>query len=143
MKEAVFPLAMFLAYFPEFDDESKYTKASVQSAGLRAMMHITPSAEGMPFVGKYREYGLFLMTAHIATLAKMDDGESGGVAGRPFKSTVGSVSVESTKPNSFVADDWNFWLSLTNYGAELLALLDTQAQGIFLNTPNDTVRDLL
>lgn len=111
-------------------------------------MHVTPDAEGMPMVGPYREYALFLMTGHIITLDKMSQNESGadnnyGVAGVPFKATVGSVSIESTKPNSFQSDDWNYWLSQTSYGRELLAYLDTQAQAIFLNTPCDTVRDLI
>lgn len=143
MNDKVFPLDLFLANFPEFDDETKYKKAKVQGCGLRAMMHITPSAEGMPFFGKYREYGLFLMTAHILAIDEMSGDDSGGLGGMPFKSTVGSVSVESTKPNSFVADDWNFWLSQSRYGRELLALLDVHSPAIFLNTPNDTVRDLL
>lgn len=137
-----FPLEDFLARFPEFDDATSYPVAAVQNSGIRAMMHITPSAEGMPFYGPYREYGLFLMTAHIITLDRQTE-DSGGLGGTPFRATIGSVTVENTKQNSFHSDDWNYWLNQTKYGRELLALLDTQAQGIFLNTCNDTVRDLL
>ena len=146
MRPLAFPIEDFLARFPEFDDEEKYKQSEINNFGQRAMMHITPDAEGMPMVGPYREYGLFLMTAHMITLAK--DGDSGdsigyGLAGVPFKATVGSVSIENTKPNSFQSDDFNYWLSQTAYGRELLAYLDTQAQAIFLNTCNDSVRDLL
>lgn len=148
LRPFAFPIDSFLARFPEFDNEAEYPKTFVSNCGQRASMHVTPDAEGMPMVGPYREYALFLMTGHIITLAKMNESENGednnyGVAGVPFKATVGSVSIEATKPNSFQSDDWNYWLSQTTYGRELLAYLDTQAQAIFLNTPNDTVRDLV
>ena len=92
-------------------------------------------------VGPYREYALFLMTAHLITLDAQDDTDDPGssLAGTPFKATVGSVSVENTKPNSFTVDDWNYWLNQTKYGRELLAYLDTQcAPGIFINTTCDS-----
>lgn len=148
MQPFAFPLDSFLARFPEFDDEQKYSHAFVSNCGYRASMHVTPSAEGMPLVGRYREYALFLVTAHIITLDKNDAnniGEDGnyGVAGVPFKATVGSVQIESTKPNSFQSDDWNYWLSQTKYGREYLAFMDTQAPAIFPNTPQDSVRDLM
>lgn len=140
---SVFPLDDFLARFSEFSDETVYRRYDVQNAGQRAMMHITPQAQDMPMTGPYREYGLFLMTAHLITLDKESGNAEGGMAGTPFKATIGSVTVESTKPNSFTSDDWNYWLNQTKYGRELLAFLDTQALAIFLNTPDDTVRDLL
>ena len=141
-----FPLDSFLGRFPEFANEDVYPMAKVQNCGDRAMMHITPSQMEMPMHGFYREYALFLMTAHLITLDAQDDTDDPGssLAGTPFKATVGSVSIEATKPNSFNSDDWNYWLNQTKYGRELLAYLDTQcAPGIFINTPCDSVRDLI
>lgn len=148
-----FPIDDFLARFPEFDDLSKdpvpnplkYPHDRIIAAGQRAMMHITPPACGMPMVGPYREYALFLMTAHLIELDDLDDnGDNPTTAGTPFKATVGTVSVENTKQNSFNSDDWNYWLNQTKHGRELLAYLDVQAPcGIFLNTCDDSVRDLL
>ena len=141
-----FPLDSFLGRFPEFANEDVYPIAKVQNCGDRAMLHITPSQMGMPMHGFYREYALFLMTAHLITLDAQDDTDDPGssLAGTPFKATVGSVSIEATKPNSFNSDDWNYWLNQTKYGRELLAYLDTQcAPGIFINTPCDSVRDLI
>lgn len=143
---AAFPLDTFLARFPEFSNEELYPLSKVQNCGDRAMMHITPSAMDMPLVGVYREYALFLMAAHLLTLDSQDDaGDPGSsMAGTPFKAMVGSVSVENTKPNSFTVDDWNYWLNQTKYGRELLAYLDTHSTpGVFLNTPCDSVRDLI
>ena len=137
-----FPLDDFLMRFPEFDNETTYPRATVENCGQRAMMHITPDAEGMPLNGHYREYGLFLMTAHLITLDAQ--GDDGSTAGTPYKSTIGSVSIETTKQNTFMTDDWNYWLNLTKYGRELLAYLELQsAGGIFLNDENDSVRDLV
>ena len=142
-----FPVDNFLARFTEFDDQEKYPYSFIQNCGDRAMMHITPDAFGMPMNGPYREYALFLMAAHLIVIDKKDEEEDGaagsGMAGTPFKATVGSVAVESTKPNTFTQDDWTYWLNQTKYGRELLAYLDTQATAIFLNTPDDSVRDLI
>lgn len=142
----IFDLPMFLAYFPEFADEAVWKPTVVQSAGYRAMRHITTSAGGMPLIGEDRDYAQFLMAGHLLVLDKQDE-DSGvsdgvGMAGTPFKATVGSVQVENTKPNSFQSDDWNYWLNQTKYGRELLAFLDVHAPGIFLATQQDSVRDL-
>lgn len=145
-----FPVDEFLYRFPCFavlkdDGTDKYAKTYLIETGTRAMMHITPPAPGMPMVGPYREYALFLMTAHLIELDDADDnGDNPTTAGTPFKATVGSVSIENTKQNSFMSDDWNYWLNQTKHGRELLAFLDVQAPcGVYLNTPCDSVRDLI
>lgn len=147
---SVFPVEDFLYRLPCFavkkeDGTPKYEQSYILEVGTRAMMHITPSAFGMPMVGPYREYALFLMTAHLIELDDLDDnGENPTTAGTPFKATVGSVTIENTKQNSFMSDDWNYWLNQTKHGRELLAFLDVQAPcGVFLNTCNDSVRDLI
>lgn len=142
MHDIPFPLEDFLARFKEFDN-ADHKRSDVQNYGERAMMHITPPAEGMPFIGKYRMYGVFLMTAHLIALDDENGNDGNGLAGTPIKATVGSVTVETTKQNSFTNDDWNYWLNQTKYGRELLALLETQAPAIFLNTERDSVRDLI
>lgn len=141
-----FDLPTFLAAFPEFDDEAKWKKTVLQSAGYRASMHLSVSAVGMPLQGEQREYARFLVAAHILTLAKMNedngDDSGAGMPGMPFKATIGSVQVENTKPNTFTSDDWTFWYSQTLYGREYLALLDSVVQGVYLATQSDSVRDL-
>ena len=144
-----FPLEEFLARFPAFSNTEVYPTAFMQNCGMRAMLHITEDRPGMPMRGPYRFYALFLMTAHIATLDKQDDddiaaGNDGATGGMPFKSTIGSVSIEKTKPNSFTTDDWSYWLNQTKYGRELLAYLDTRAPiGVYNATVEDSVRDLV
>jgi hypothetical protein len=138
----VFPVDDFLARFPSFSSKEK---VAVIESGNKAMMHITPDQPGMPMRGKYRFYALFLMTAHLLELDDATSSADGtSIAGTPFKATVGSVTIENTKPNSFQSDDWNYWLNQTKYGRELLAYLEVQAPaGIFLNEERDSVRDLV
>lgn len=141
-----FSVEAFLARFPEFDNQEKYPYASLQNYGDRAAMHISLlSSPDMPLQDPFREYAVFLAAAHIATLAAEDDSDGGvSLGGMPFKATVGSVSVETTKQNTFTTDDWALWYGKTKYGQELLALLDVHSSpGIFLNTPDDSVRDLM
>lgn len=147
MSERTFPTSDFLARFPEFGNTTKYPTATVENAGAKALLHIAPEEEGMPMLGNYRNYALFLMAAH---LLELDDtttsaGSSGvAMAGTPFKAQIGSVQIENSKQNSFTTDDWNYWLGQTKHGRELLAFLDTQAPcGVFLNTECDSVRDLV
>ena len=147
---AVFPADDFIARFPEFGNEETYKRSSVQSAGQRAMVHIGPHVDGMPLEGNERMYALFLMSAHILYLDSMSGtggGDSGGidpaVSGIPFKASIGTVTVETTKPNSFTQDDWMYWLGKTKYGQELLALLSVYTPGVYLETCADSARDLV
>lgn len=145
--ELVFSLDNFLSFFPEFDSEG-YAKSNVQAHGKRATMHIGRFVEGMPLPPDKREYALFLMTAHLLELDSQNGRSSGdgnsSIAGAPYKATIGSVQIESTKPNSFTSDDWNYWLNQTKHGRELLAFLDLAAPlGVYLNGPKDSVRDLV
>ena len=145
----VFPLDKFLAEFPEFNNAEIYPVPLVQRCGTRAMLHVGPESFFMPMKGHSRCYALFLMAAHLIVLAKQDydsvsEGGAGSPGGSEIKATIGSVSIERTKPNSFTVDDWSYWLNETPYGRELLAYLDLQAPaGIFLNTARDSVRDLI
>lgn len=139
-----FPLQEFCSKFREFSDQTKFPLSAIQNAADKAIFHVGHDVEGMPMQGPYRWYAVFLMTAHLLALdANDDNSESGtsGIGGMPFKATIGSVSIENTKPNSFTSDSWDFWLSQTKYGRELLAYYDVQAPaGIYISP--ESVRDL-
>lgn len=75
--------------------------------------------------GKARAHALDLMTAHLVTLADMvSAGESPGIE---TAATVDKVSVTMTPPP--VKSQFQYWLNLTGYGKELLALLQSKAVG--------------
>lgn len=141
-----FNLPLFLAMFPQFDN-ADWKQTVVQAAGLRARLHITSWVEGAPLKDEFREYAQFLMAGHLLILDNQDEDNNEGngassLAGTPYKATIGSVQIESTKQNSFNSDDWNYWLNQTKYGRELLAFLDAHCPGLFFTTCNDSVRDL-
>lgn len=146
----IFPVDEFNAAFPVFSRENSiYSAIDIQTAGNEALMHVNtvPSFQ-MPLKGKRLLYALFLMTAHILVLNKKDDDDvaNGGTgsAGVEFKATIGSVQVERSKPNTFTSDNFDYWLQQTPYGRKLLAYLELAAPaGVYLNTPRDSVRDLV
>lgn len=152
-----FQLDDFLSYFGEFSDSSKYPTNRLIGYGNRAMFHITRAVPDMPLEGPSRGYALFLMTAHLIALDDPDGlglvdengkpvNRTGGMSlsGQTFKTSIGSVSIENTKPNTFTSDEFEYWLNQTKYGRELLVLLATSSTpGVFINTPVDSVRDLI
>lgn len=150
-----FPIEEFISLFPSalgFNYETgmcRYDSAYLMEMGNKAMMHIGPERAGMPMAGHPRHYAWFLCTLHLIELNERakkngDNGGIGGMSGVPFKATIGSVQIENTKPNTFTTEDWDYWFKQTEHGRELLAYLDVQAPaGVFINTPYDSVRDLV
>lgn len=152
----VFPLDTFLAYFPEFADkaETAQGRAMLNSCGMRAVLHVGENGKFLrPVDPVHRQYCQCLMAAHIYVLSTKGSNEDGtlpdpsaggeqGMIGATFKATIGSVQVENTKPNTFVSDDWMFWLSQTKYGLELLAYMHEIAAPVYMSARSDSVRDL-
>lgn len=156
-----FSVDTFLAYFPEFakvaDKDSG--RALINACGMRAVLHFGSNRPGFPTNPEHREYARCLIAAHLYVLATRDnegnddspeEGDiasagalAGGMMGSTFKATVGSVSVENTKPNTFTSDEWTWWYNQTKYGSEYLAFLSEVAAPVYLNTRRDSVRDLL
>ena len=144
----VFPKDNFLAEFPEFSDETKFTETQIVRCGKAASKYITEWRNGFPLKEPdERLYALFLMTAHILLMRKNAADDIGGgnlpAGGRVRKATVGAVTVETDSPSGASTDDYNYWLSQTVYGQELLAYLANAAPaGIYCNTFRDSVRVL-
>lgn len=145
-KPFVFPKDDFLAEFPEFG--TGFTEAQVVRCGKAASKYITEWRNGFPLKEPDdRLYAMFLMAAHLLAMRKnaADEMANGNLpaGGRVRKATVGAVSVETDSPNSYTSDDYNYWLSQTTYGQELLAYLANAAPaGIYCNNIRDSVRVL-
>lgn len=142
----IFPIEVFLAEFPEFNNATTYTQAMIARCGKAASKYITQWECGFPLSDPDdRMYALFLMAAHILSLRKAAQDEVAGgntpAGGRVRKATVGAVTIETDSPNSYTSDDYIYWLSQTTYGQELLAYLNNAAPcGVFMNTKKDSVR---
>ena len=110
----------FYTYFPEFNTE-EYTETAV-SALSRAQIYISLLNTGR-LTDERRKLAVYLLTAHIAVLMyKNQTGE--GAAGQIAGASVGEVSVSYFQTPA-QEDEFEYWLGLTPYGLELLALLNT------------------
>lgn len=151
VKPAVFKIEDFLATFPEFDNNGNRT--IIMSSGRRAMMYFSIWKPQLPVTScidfgmniSQRDYAMFLLTAHIATLSN-NNGEFGNPAttvGRVKKATIAAITVERDSSNSYTADEVTYWLNQTQYGVEYQAFVEMMTPvGVYTNTKRDTIRVL-
>ncbi len=106
----------FIKWFPYFAD--KVTEESVLSAYEGASSFISTNLGNINLPGNLQTRGVYLATAHVLFLSLNPDLAS---AGKVASATEGSVSASFTQPQY---KNWlEYWLSLTPYGMELLAIL--------------------
>ncbi len=121
-----FDICAFRSSFPAFADNTIYSEASLVATWNAATSYISPQNYGY-LQGEDRARALHLMTAHLVAIA--DIVKAGQMPSMVSASTVDKVSVTLTPPP--VKSQWQWWLSLTPYGQELLALLSASAAGGF------------
>ena len=127
MSKHTFDVSNFRGLFPAFADTTVYPDDTLSAYWDRASVMIYPYDNWLISNGKL-QYALDLLTAHIAAMATQI--QNGNGAGGPVQSaTEGSVSVSMLAPPA--KDFWQFWLSKTPYGQELLALLEALCAGGF------------
>lgn len=124
MTTITFDIAEFRERFPEFEDDTKYPDAVLQKYWDMATCYISDEDYGC-LSGTCRNLAIELMTAHLTNI-----GEGTAIGEAPVfvnSSTVDKVSVSVTPPPQ--KDQYEWWLNLTSYGQQLLALLKTKAVG--------------
>lgn len=121
MNNVIVTLQEFYNQYPEFNTDEY--KTICPPCFRRAKCRI-----GTKNCGRLKDCNrtdaIYLMTAHLSLLTyKNQSGLSGGVgAGQVASAAVGEVNVSFVQiPNQ---DSWSYWLSLTPYGLELLALFE-------------------
>jgi hypothetical protein len=119
-----FDVAGFRLAFPAFSDEATFPDELLQGYWDAAITYISDVDYGW-LQGAARYRALNLMTAHLAALGVMI--AAGQTPGLVSGSTVDKISVTLTPPP--VKDQWQWWLSLTPYGQQLLALLGMHSVG--------------
>lgn len=115
----------------QFADENIYSDEMVELSIDRAHYYIT----GDFCPRSWRGYALKLMTAHLLTISDRIMKGDASAGGRITSTSIDKISVSLDAPQS--KNDFEYWLSLTPYGLELLSLLRSKAPaGIYSGGKN-------
>lgn len=124
-------IAAFRVQFPQFADVTAFPDLVIQAQFDMATGFVQADTYGCVTVA-VRTQMLYLMTAHLLVLGVIiaNGGSYTGTPGIVLQSKVGDISVGLAQP-PYGTSQWRYWLSLTPYGLQLLALLDVQSVGGF------------
>jgi len=121
MADLTFNVAQFRVEFPEFVDVPDPT---LQQYWNTAILYISNQNAGV-MNGSSRQYALDLMTAHLTKLSALIlAGQTPSIVN---SSSIDKISVSLTPPP--FKTSWDWWLSTTPYGLQLLALLNVNSVG--------------
>lgn len=112
--------------YPLFNDPVTYSYQQLDVGISTAQTHISTSNYGR-LNGASRLRAIYLMAAHMLTIQQQ--AKTGGTASLVSGATVDKVSVQLTPPP--LKTQWQWWLSTTPYGAELMGLLAVKSTGGF------------
>ena len=121
MSNVTVSIDCFYRKFPQFFKDEY--EAICPQCLKRAIIYISTVNCGL-LKNEKRCLAIYLLTAHLSRLtyqAQTNQGIQGG--GMVAGSTVDGVSVNFVQVPDM--DQWDYWLNLTPYGAELLFLLNT------------------
>ena len=119
-----FDPAIFRVQFPAFADTALYPDSVLLVYWDMAVCYISDESCGCGMLqGSCRRLALNLMLAHLLTLAAQAAGGSGVVV----SASIAAVSVDFLAPME--GNSWHYWLNLSSYGRQLLALLSISAAG--------------
>lgn len=114
----------FRKQFPAFKDSGAFSDPQLQTYFDLATNYISNENYGW-IQGSTRAYGLNLMTAHLAELGGMiANGDTPGIV---TSSSIDRIAVTLVAPDT--SDAWRYWLNLTPYGQQYLAMLSAQSAG--------------
>lgn len=121
-----FDVAIFREQFPAFANETTFPDAMLQMYWDMATCYISDYNCGWLY-GDCRRLAIDLMTAHLTALSVLI--AAGQTPGLVQSATIDKVSVSLTPPP--IPNQWQWWLALTPYGQQLLALLQVKSVGGF------------
>jgi len=126
MTTLTFDVAAFRTQFPAFANPTTYPSATLQGFWDLAVCYISPVDYGY-LNGDCRERAINMMVAHLTYMNGLI--VAGTAPSMVNSSSVDRVSVSLTPPP--FKDQFQWWLNLTPYGAQLAALLSLKAMGGF------------
>lgn len=121
-----FDIPAFRISYPAFASTVNFPDATLQLFWNNGTAYIANSNYGWLNCDK-RYLALTLMTAHLAQLSVLI--ANGQVPNIIQSSTIDKITVTLTPPP--VPNQWRWWLCITAYGQQLLALLQVNSAGGF------------
>ena len=112
--------------YPAFSDVTKYPDTTITMNWDTSRLYISANDYGW-LSGTSRQRAIDLMCAHLTALSDMI--ASGNIPAMVNSSTIDKISVTLTPPP--VKTHFQWWLSLTPYGQQLLALMNSFSVGGF------------
>lgn len=122
-----FDVTAFRELFPAFADPTIFPDSLLQQNWNSGNSYIANNNYGSALINADKLYALDLITAHLTQLGITI--AAGQTPGLVQNASVGQVSVGLTPPP--LKNQFQWWLSTTPYGQELLALLQIKASGGF------------
>jgi|SRR5208337_34891 len=127
MTPFVFVPATFRATYLEFSNATIYTDDYLTGYWDIAITYMSASNYGY-LNGDARFLALNLLTAHLIKLTLIvQNSNYNQIPGMVQAATIDRITVTLTSPP--VQSQWQWWLSLTQYGQQLLALLQVNSVG--------------
>lgn len=126
----VFNETLFRAQFPAFADTTTYPPVILQMYWDEVSCFIVDGGTYGILQGDCTQLAMNCMVAHFMELAKLNKAKGTSKQGG-YKTGAGidKINVQYMAPPSQSQFDW--WLNQTNYGAQLLALLELKSVGGF------------
>lgn len=119
-----FDVGAFRKLFPAFANQIDFDTCTVQTFWNVAAEYISPVNYGW-MQGASRALAINQMTAHL--LALQQQIADGQIPGMETSASIDKIAVTLEPPP--VQSQFQWWLSLTPYGQQLLALLSVKAAG--------------
>ena len=120
-----FNYAQFIERFPEYSDTTLYSQSILQGWWDIAIFYVSNIANCGTVQDDKRQYAIELMMAHLIFLSLLIAG--GQVPGLVDAATIDKISVTLVKPPE--TNQWQWWLNISPYGQQLLALLQVNSVG--------------
>lgn len=123
-------LAIFRTMFPQFADPTLFPDLLIQGQFNLATGFISPWPNCGGMSVEVQTTALYLMTAQLLYLGNIiaAGGSYTGAAGVVTQAKIGDVSTQLAPP-PYGSSEWRYWLNLSPYGQQLLALLEIQGVG--------------
>lgn len=116
----------FRLQYPFFANVTTYPEITLQTNFTNGTSYISDYNAGI-LQGQSRQTALYLMTAHITALNDIIVANNGAAPGYVTNAKIDKISVTLEPPPA--KNQFQWWLNLTPWGQQLLALLQVQSAG--------------